>query len=320
MKTIKTTLAALLAATLLGCAAAPQTTAVKDVTISQPACCSNYSEFAWIPLNGNEIDFAIDEYSQVGDFPDGKSYFAGFVLPENVERMQVEIASWMRSVGVFAPKVLLLDPQFQVVDTLTLDDFEVKLSDMFHLASYQTRLVMEQETTPYMVIYSPKDYRVGEIQIPHPERVRAEELGLARPMVTDPTIQHAKFGTFELDLKPLTLRSYRANAVPQPVVMADQAAETSVSGAKAVNAVPNPEQALKPQAKPVTASAIAKPSTGTVAITGATMLPESEAFYNQQIKTAVDNNDMKKALTLMEEAKRAGSTSAEATFLQLIKR
>ncbi|MGF1687087.1 MalM family protein [Photobacterium japonica] len=302
MKMMKTTLAALLAATLLGCAASPTVETVKDVTISQAACCTAFSEFAWIPLDGTSIDVTLDAHSQIGEFVDGKSYFAAFALPDNVERMQVDIKSWMRSAGVFAPKVLLLNAQFEVVETITLDDFDVKLSDMFHLASYQDRVVMDRETTPYMVIYSPKNYREGEIQIPHPERVRAEELGLARPMVADPVIQHSTFGSLELDLKPLAMRSFRVTAPATPAV---------------VPAVKNP----------VADHAPAKVTAAPVVITGntpaassVTMLPESEAFYNQQIKAAVDNNDMKKALTLMEEAKRAGSPSAEAVFLQLIKR
>ncbi len=85
----------------------------------------------------------------------------------------------------------------------------MKPSNILSLSSYQHRFEMDQQTTPYMVIYSPLKYREGNITIPHPERVRAEELGLARPMVTDPVIQHQKFGSLELDLKPLNLRSYR---------------------------------------------------------------------------------------------------------------
>ncbi|MGF1703927.1 MalM family protein [Photobacterium makurazakiensis] len=293
MKIIKTTIAALLAATLLGCANSPSTEIVKDVTVTKQACCSTFSEFAWIPMNGDSIDFAIDEYSQVGDFAEGKSFFAGFALPENVERMQVSLKSWMRSTGVFAPKVLLLSRDFQIVDTIELDQFTVAPSDMFRLSSYRARLTLDQASTPYMVVYSPLEYREGEIQIPHPERIRAEELGLARPMVTDPIIQHQKFGSLELDLKPLALRSYRANEVPN-----------------AVKAEPVKHVSPKPKA-PVQAAVVA---------TSVQMLPESEAFYNSQIEAAVKNNDMQKALSLMEEAKRAGSSSAEATFLELIKK
>ncbi len=292
MKLIKTTLAALLAASLMGCAATPTQEMVKDVTVTAAACCSSYSEFSWIPMQGDSVDFAIDEYSQVGNFAEGKSYFAGFVLPKNVERMRVDLKSWMRSTGVLAPKVLLLNPQFQPVKTIELDDFDVKLSDMFSLSNYHKRFEMDQETTPYMVVYSPLEYREGSIQIPHPERVRAEDLGLARPIVTDPVIQHQKFGSLEIDLKPINLRSYRANEVT--------AATAVVASAPVAAAVSTATPAVK--------------------TSNITMLPETEAFYNGQIKAAVEKNEMHKALQLVEEAKRAGSSSAETTFVELIKK
>ncbi|KLV06959.1 maltose operon periplasmic protein MalM [Photobacterium aquae] len=307
MKIIKTTLAALLIASLAGCAASPAEQAVKNVTITQPACCETFSEFAWIPMNGDSIDFAVDEYSQVGNFAEGKSYFTGFVLPENVERMRVELKSWMRSTGVFAPKVLLLSPTFQVVDSYELSDFEVKPSDMLRLSSYRKSFDMNQATTPYLVVYSPLAYREGSIQIPHPERVRAEELGLARPMVTDPTIQHQKFGSLELDLKPLALRSYRSHTtVPQKAV--SQPVET----AESVEAV-----ATVPAASMVLSNTAVQQSS---AVNSPAMLPETEAFYNNQIQLAVEKKDIQRALKLMEEAKRAGSATAENTFIKLIQK
>ena len=291
MKIIKTTLAALLTASLIGCAVSPTAgTTMKDVAVTDPICCNAYSEFLWVPMQGSQIDVAIDDYAQVGEFSEGKSYFAAFTLPANVQRMQVDLSSWMRSTGVLAPKVILLNSNFEPVETIELDDFDVKLGGMLSLASYQSRFEMDQATTPYMVVYSPLEYRKGEIQIPHPERLRAEELGLARPMVTDPVIQHQKFGSLELGLKPLNLRSYRAPDI------------AAASALAAVAAAPLVQKAAVDKAA------------------DAKMLPETEAFYNTQIKAAVGNNDMHKALQLLEEAKRAGSSSAESTFVELIKK
>lgn len=290
MNKMKMTFAALLAASLIGCAASP-TVASKNVSVNATVCCNTYGEFSWVPMQGDEIDFVVDEYSQVGQFPDGKSYFAAFSLPENIARMQVTLNSWMKSEGVFAPKVLLLDPNFQPVKTISLDEFTVAPSKLFSLNSYQHRFTMDQATTPYLVVYSPLDYRQDAITIPHPERVRAEELGLARPMVTDPVIEHQRFGSLTLDLKALNMRAYRVGE-KQPAHAA--------TPAKSVQPV------AKPAAVPVT--------------TGAAMLAESEAFYNSQIKAAVARNDIQKALKLMEEAKRAGSATAEATFIELMQK
>lgn len=291
MTMIKTTLAAALAVSLIGCATSPAEQATKPVMISQAPCCESYRDFFWVPMQGDKLDVEIDQYARVGQFEDGKSYFAAFALPANVERMQVTLSSWMKSEGVFAPKVLLLDPDFQPAKTISLDEFTVSPSKLFSLGSYQHRFTMDQATTPYLVVYSPLDYRQGSITTPHPERVRAEELGLARPMVTDPVIEHQRFGLLTLELKTLNMRAYRVGET-QPALASTQ-----------------------PQPSPVIAHPAATPTA-----TGTAMLAESEAFYNSQIKAAVARNDIQKALRLMEEAKRAGSATAEATFIELMKR
>ena len=50
------------------------------------------------------------------------------------------------------------------------------------------------------------------------------------------------------------------------------------------------------------------------------MLKETEHFYNQQIREAVARNDIRRALKLVEEAKRAGSPSAEDLLVELLKK
>ncbi|WP_434354949.1 MalM family protein [Parasalinivibrio latis] len=286
MKKRYSTLALILAASLMGCANTPVET-VKNVSIEQAVCCTDYSQFGWIPLNGEELDVTIDSRSPVASFDGGKSYFVAFSMPESIDRLQVDLTSWMSSEGVFAPKILLLDSRFKPVKTIDLDAFAVRPSDMFHLSGYHNRFVIDRNETPYMVVYSPEKYRQGSITIPHPERVRAEELGMARPMVTDPVIQHAKFGSLELDLKPLTLRAYRIEEKPA-------------------------------NASPVEHSK-AKVETAGVMKTPVSMMSESEAFYNGKIEQAVKAGDISLALKWLDEAKRAGSKTAESTFINLVK-
>ncbi len=165
MKTRHALLAALLAATVSGCAAS-DLPAAKNISIEQSVCCTDYSQFGWIPLTGDQLDIAIDAHSPVAEIEGGKSYFAAFAMPENINRLQITLNSWMSSEGVFAPKILLLDPAFKPVKTVSLDAFSQKNSDMFHLASYETQFVMDREQTPYLVVYSPEEYRRGEITIP----------------------------------------------------------------------------------------------------------------------------------------------------------
>ena len=76
------------------------------------------------------------------------------------------------------------------------------------------------------------------------------------------------------------------------------------------------------QAKPAVAATAA--TTAAVAATPSTpapaMLSETETFYNSQIEKAVKAGDIDKAMQLVSEAERAGSTKAKSVFIDAIKR
>ncbi len=288
--------ALLLAFHLMGCAST-ETDAPKNVLIEKAICCQDYSQISWIPLTGEHIDLKIDNQSQVIAIENEKSYIAAFSLPDNIDQIQVQLSSWMRAKGVFAPKVMLLDAQFKPVSSLELTDFKVTPSDLFRLTSYQSTFVLDREKTPYMLVYSPLSYRKDKITIPHPERLRAEELGMARPMVVDPVIEHAKWGELELKLRPLRLRAYRADEMPASAL---KAATANLDLSKAI-------ESLNMQTEPK------------VTQMSNTIMAETEDFYNQQIHQAIEKVDISKAIQWLEEAKRAGSTTAESTFIKAIK-
>ncbi|MNZ68552.1 maltose regulon periplasmic protein [compost metagenome] len=50
------------------------------------------------------------------------------------------------------------------------------------------------------------------------------------------------------------------------------------------------------------------------------MLSETETFYNSQIEKAVKAGDIDKAMQLVSEAERAGSTKAKSVFIDAVKR
>lgn len=291
MKIIKSTSALFVAAFVAGCSQTPAV--VQEQALSEPAllnadvCCTGFEQFPWIALEKSEsLDFVIDESSPIGDFADGKSYFASFKLPERSEKVKLTLNSFMSGSEVFAPKIVTLDEHFQPVQEIDLEQFDVKTSSMFTRSQYSTRVTLMHSKTPYVVIYSPTSYLNQKITVPHPARVRAEELGEARPMVTDPVYQHSPTGKLKLELETLTLRAFNT-AKPSLVSDVKEAPQNT-------------------DLRPVLSSS--------------QMLTETEQFYNQQIEKAVAENNMKKAFRLVEEAKRAGSKSAEDVFIKLIKK
>ena len=61
-------------------------------------------------------------------------------------------------------------------------------------------------------------------------------------------------------------------------------------------------------------------TTLTAAKTAPAMLSETESFYNAQIEKAVKAGDIDKAMQLVNEAERAGSTKAKSVFIDAVKR
>ncbi|MFP1455324.1 hypothetical protein ACLB1O_22115 [Escherichia coli] len=49
------------------------------------------------------------------------------------------------------------------------------------------------------------------------------------------------------------------------------------------------------------------------------MLNDTESYFNTAIKNAVAKGDVDKALKLLDEAERLGSTSARSTFISSVK-
>ena len=74
-----------------------------------------------------------------------------------------------------------------------------------------------------------------------------------------------------------------------------------------------------PTAAPVRAAApVAAPAPAPVK-KSEPMLNDTESYFNTAIKNAVAKGDVDKALKLLDEAERLGSTSARSTFISSVK-
>jgi len=249
-------------------------------------CCTNYAEFPWIQLGTNEaLDFQIDQSAPIGHFTDGNSYFNAFKLSPRSGRVQIRLSSYMVDGDVFAPKLIALDENFNVVSEANLDDFSIKASDAFTRTQYQLNFVLDASKTPYFVIYTPETTLGESIKVDHPAKVRAKELGEAMPMVTDPTYVHGYFGKLNLSVKTLSLTAYKAKSAVQ----------------------------TKPAVEP------AKPVAESVkAVSQLEVQPDTKKYYFDSIEKAVASNDLAKALSLLDEAKALNIEGAQQVFIKAV--
>jgi maltose operon protein len=211
MNTKKLLLSLLIGLSLTACSSTQTIQQPIEPLANTQVCCSDFSQYPWIPLaTTEEIDFQLDKDSPIGHFSNGNSYFNAFKLSDRSGKVQLRLSSLMINDSVVAPKLIALDHEFNVVNTTSLDQFDIKPSDAFTRTQFQLNFDLDATKTPYFIIYSAESYLGQSIKVKHPARIRAEELGEAMPMVTDPTYTYKHFGKLKLSVKTLSLQAYKA--------------------------------------------------------------------------------------------------------------
>lgn len=251
-------------------------------------CCESMSQFPWVLLKTEEdLKFNLDESSPVWDFESGKSYFSAFEFSERSGSVEILLRSNMLDEKVVEPKVALYNSKFEVVKILEEKDFNIKFSDALARNRYELAFKVDSVATPYMVLYADtKDF--GEkVTVPHPARLRAEEGGEPAPMVADPIYYKSPTGSFALELETLTLSGYKQKGKVESVNTKPtvQERETTSSQAKSLS-------------KPV--------------------ISDTKDYYFNAINKSVEEGNIPKALSLLDEAKALGIEGAQEVFVKAV--
>ncbi len=287
----KNILALVLGLSVVGCASnsGVEPTITDTQMKAEDVCCISKKDFAWIELDKTEdVSFVIDETSPVWDFKTGKSFFNAFEFSPRSGKVKVTLSSKMLKKQVLAPTVQLLDKEYNVIRTITLDEFNIRYSDMFDANRYVTSFEVDAQSLPYMVVYT-KHSDVGQlITVPHPAKVRAEESGEPLPIVTDPKFKHSYTGELSLEIETLSLGSRKVDSSPTK------------------------------QAATATAATVATTSVTSKKVAPATIQPETTSYYHSAIQKAVAEDNIPKALSLLDEAKALNVEGAQEVFVKAI--
>ena len=130
-----------------------------------------------------------------------------------------------------------------------------------------------------MVVYTPASVLGKTIVTDHPAKIRAKEFGEVMPMVTDPVYIQQLGGSLELSITTNTLK-------------AGNTAESKRSAHKPANLTPQKVD-IAPQ-------------------------PETQAYFLTAIENAVAENEIPKALSLLEEAKALNIGGAQEAFVKAL--
>ncbi|WP_368900197.1 maltose operon protein MalM [Mixta calida] len=264
---------------------------------------------SWLPMTPPvSQDIVLNAGSVALNEGDISGPVAAIALPADQGSLEVTLASLMKDRKVYAPNVLVLDSQLQPAAFFPSSYFTYQKPGIVAT----NRLEGTMKLTPvlgqkqiYLLIYTTTRDLAQTSTMINPAKLYAEGASNAIPDVPDPVVQHVNTGTLSLKVKSeqnsgnIMIGKLFGSDNAKPVVVGSSAAATS----QPANNAPAPVAAPAP-----TPAAKAEP-----------MLNDTEKYFNDGIRRAVKAGDIDKALKLMNEAERLGSSSARATFISSVK-
>ncbi|AKE61093.1 maltose operon protein MalM [Citrobacter farmeri] len=231
---------------------------------------------------------------------------AAYSVPANIGELNITLSSEVnKQTSVFAPNVLILDQNmtpsaFFPSSYFTYQEPGVMSADRLEGVMRLTPALGQQKL--YVLVFTTEQDLQQSTKLLDPAKAYAKGVGNSVPDIPDPVARHTTDGLLKLKVKTNSSSSVLVGPLfgssgPGPVTVGNTAA-------------PAPTYAA-PVAAPVVAPAPAKKSEP--------MLNDTESYFNKAIKDAVAKGDVDKALKLLDEAERLGSTSARSTFISSVK-
>ncbi|MGY6031517.1 maltose operon protein MalM [Phytobacter sp. AG2a] len=234
---------------------------------------------------------------------------AAYSVPANIGELTLTLTSEVsKQTSVFAPNVLILDQNlapaaFFPSSFFTYQAPGVMSADRLEGVMRLTPALGQQKI--YVLVFTTEKDLQQTTQLMDPAKSYAKGAGNAVPDIPDPIARHTTEGTLKLKVKTNSGSSVLVGPLfgssgPGPVTVGNTAAPATAYSAPAATTAPAPVAA--------TPAAKSEP-----------VLEDTERYYNQAIKQAVAKGDVDKALKLLNEAERLGSSSARSTFISSVK-
>lgn len=230
---------------------------------------------------------------------------AAYSVPANIGELTLTLSSEVnKQTSVFAPNVLILDQNltpsaFFPSSYFTYQAPGVMRADRLEGVMRLTPALGQQKL--YVLVFTTNNDLQQTTTLLDPAKAYAKGVGNAVPDIPDPIARHTTDGLLKLKVKTNSSSSVLVGPLfgssgPGPVTVGNTAAPATAYTASAV-AAPAPAPAKKSEP----------------------MLNDTESYFNNAIKDAVAKGDVDKALKLLDEAERLGSTSARSTFISSVK-
>ena len=231
-----------------------------------------------------------------------------YSVPANIGEITLTLTSEVnKQTSVFAPNVLILDQNLTPSAFFPSEYFAYQEPGVMSADSLQgvMRLTpaLGQQKLYVLVFTTEKDLQ-QTTKLLDPAKAYAKGTGNSVPDIPDPIARHTTDGVVKLKVSTNSASSVLVGPLfgssgSGPVTVGNTAAPAPVYAAPVAAAPAAPAPAPAKKSAPV--------------------LNDTEAYFNKAIKQAVDSGDVDKALKLLDEAERLGSTTARSTFISSVK-
>lgn len=320
MKMKKSVIALCLSASLLAVLPATgfaEVNIVPQNTAAAPAIpASALQQIVWTPVAPSQTQTAVlASAGQSLNAPGISGKVAAWSVPANVGELTITLTSVAdKQRSVFAPNVLVLDQNLSPAAYFPSSYFEYKepgvVSEDRLEGTIKLTPALGQQKIYVLAFTTPQDLQ-QTTTMTNPAKAYAKGVGNAVPDIADPVARHTADGTLRLKVSTNSASSILVGPLFGSSGQASVTVGNTAAPAQAYSA-PAPAQAY---AAPAPASVPAQAP----APKAAPVLNDTEAYFNQAIKQAVASGDVDKALKLLNEAERLGSTSARSVFISSVK-
>lgn len=282
----------------------------QDVSAAPAIPASALQQLQWTPVSpSNVLTTQLATTGQRLTAGDITGPVAAYSLPANIGELTITLTSEVNKNSVFAPNVLVLDQNMTPAAYFPASFFAyqapgVMSADRLEGVLKLTPALGQQKL--YLLVFTTAKDTQQTTTLLDPAKAYAKGTGNAVPDIPDPIARHGTDGTLKVKVSTSSASSILVGPLfgssgPGPVMVGNTAA-------------------------PATAYAAPVAATGTVAAAAPApaaksepILNDTESYYNQAIRQAVDKGEIDKALKLLNEAERLGSTSARKTFISSVK-
>ncbi|MCW7764020.1 maltose operon protein MalM [Photorhabdus luminescens] len=271
-----------------------QATTTQDI-VAPSLSTTALQKLSWQPINTSDTQTIIlNATSQHLNEGDIQGPIAAFALPANRGSLDITLSSLVQDKQVYVPNVLVLDQGLRPAAFYPSSYFPyerpgVMSTDRLEGTLKLTPALGQQQI--YILVYTTHTDLQQSTQMVDPAKAYAQGVGNAVPAIPDPVARHTQTGTLKLKVKS----EQNAGNITIGQVFSTPAQEPIIIGPTQATVTSSTPQKVKP------------------------VLSDTEHYFSNAIKKEIKNGNIDKALKLLDEAERLGSSTARETFINSIK-